>query len=159
MVILPGLGLSARSTSKIYHIPLTTFVEFGGSPLTVQLVDVGVPVVVGMADEVFDQASRLFTRHLRGALGRRGIHPALGRAYLFLAISARSSGPTPFPITMGKIGNNILGGRLSWGKVISWIANEKNKTLDEPAFWGWQFGRQISWVRPQAFHLKETTSS
>jgi len=31
--------------------------------------------------------------------------------------------------------------------------------LDESAFWGWQFGRQISWVRRQAFHLKETPSS
>src|SRR5215469_15794113 len=31
--------------------------------------------------------------------------------------------------------------------------------LVESAFWGWQFGRQISWVRRQAFHLKETPSS
>jgi hypothetical protein len=85
--------------SKIYHIPLKTFVEFGGSPLAVQLVEMGVPVVVGMAGEVS-------TRH--AGFSRAG-------ALLEFAISGRPSVPTPVAITIGKIGNNGIGATLSLG--------------------------------------------
>jgi hypothetical protein len=101
--------------------PSYDFRRIRGSPLAVQLVEIGVPVVVGMAGEVSEQACRFFARRFyEGFLEGEEFTQLWGGRIFFVAISARTSVPTPFPITIGKIGNNVLG-----DKVIPWIANAK----------------------------------
>jgi len=93
--------------SKIYHIPLTTFIEFGvhRSPCS---------------------SSRLACRSWWAwpAKYRSGMPAFHYEALLEVAISGRPSGPTSVPITIGKIGNNGIGARLSLG-----LRTQKNKTL------------------------------